>query len=100
MAESERDFYSRFAGRISLFILFLGTIGTLALAAVKGLNIGLGFLTGSALSYLSFWRWREVVAALGPGSRTRSPWVFILRMLAFAGMAYVIIKFFGLNVAA
>lgn len=100
MARSERDFYRQVIGRISLIILILGSIGTVALTAIKGLNIGLGFLIGAALSYLSFWRWQQVVSAIGPGSGKKSPWMFILRILALGVAAYVIIKFLGLNVGA
>ena len=100
MARSERDFYSQVIGRISLIILILGSIGTVALSAIKGLNIGFGFLIGAALSYVSFWRWQQVVSAIGPGSGKKSPWMFILRILALGVAAYVIIKFLGLNVGA
>jgi len=100
MARSDPDFYSQVTGRISLIILILGGIGTAAAAAVKGIHIAFGFLIGAALSYLSFWRWRQVVSAIGPGSGKKSPWMFILRILALGIAAYVIIKFLDLNVGA
>lgn len=100
MPESEQEFYHQVARRITRLIMILGAAGAAVLCAVKGLKIGLGFLIGSAVSYLSFWRWQQVVGSLGPQPKTRSSWVLVIRVLVLGAGAYVIIKLLGFNLAA
>jgi hypothetical protein len=100
MGEIDQGFYRRAVRRISWFILGLGLVGAAGLAARKGVPIGFAFLIGAAVSYLSFWRWQQVVNALAPGPKKTSIWFFILRIIVFGALACVIIKFLGLNVAA
>ena len=100
MPESEGQFYDRAIRRIHWFILILGLTGAIVLSFLRGPRIGFAFLVGAAVSYLSFWRWQQIVEALGPGQKNRrSSWFFVVRIIVFAALAYVIIKFLGLNVA-
>jgi hypothetical protein len=99
MAESDPAFYDRAIRRISRLTLVLGLIGTAATASVRGIRDGLAFLIGASLSYASFWGWQELANAITPGRKPRSSRFFVFRMLALAGLAYVIIRFLGLNVA-
>src|SRR5690348_9736288 len=100
MAESDPKFYERALRRIGRIMVALGVLGSLGLVVVKGIWIGVSFLIGAAVSYLSFWGWQQVANALGPGPKKPSSWKFILRIAVLVALAYVIIKFLGLNVAA
>ena len=100
MADSEQQFYSQVIRRITWTILVLGLAGSVLLAGIKGIRFGFGFLVGSAISYLSFWRWQQVVGALGPGQTKRPAWMFILRILVLVVLAIMIIRFLKLDVAA
>jgi hypothetical protein len=100
MPENDPTFYDRAIRRISRFTWILGLIGTAAAASLRGVRDGLAFLIGASLSYASFWGWQQIANALSPGRKPRSSRFFIFRILALAGLAYVIIKFLGLNVAA
>ena len=100
MPENEQRFYDQVIRRITWIILALGLAGSVVLAAIKGVKFGFGFLIGSAISYLSFWRWQQVVGALGPGQKKRPAWMFILRVLALVVLAVVIIRFLKLDVVA
>lgn len=100
MADSEQQFYSQVIRRITWTILVLGLAGSVLLAGIKGIRFGFGFLVGSAISYLSFWRWQQVVRALGPGQTKRPAWMFILRILVLVVLAIMIIRFLKLDVAA
>jgi hypothetical protein len=98
--QNDNEFYDRVVRRISRIIPVLGLVGALATAIWKGVGSGFAFLIGSAVSYASFWGWRTVASALVPTSKKRTPAFFVLRLLALAVGAWVIIKFLGLNVAA
>lgn len=100
MPENEQQFYDRVIRRIGRLILILGLAGAAILSAVQGPRMGLSFLVGAAVSYLSFWRWQVLVGALGPAPKKRSPWIFVLRIVLLVALAYVIIRFLGLNIAA
>ena len=100
MPENEQQFYDRVIRRIGRLILILGLAGAAILSAVQRPRMGLSFLVGAAVSYLSFWRWQLLVGALGPAPKKRSPWIFVLRIVLLVALAYVIIRFLGLNIAA
>lgn len=100
MAESESELYRRFSHRVAWLILILGLIGAAYLAARRGLQTGASFLIGAAVSYLSFWRWQRLVDAIGPGHKPRSRWSFVIGLIALVALAWVIIKFLRLNIAA
>ena len=99
MARSEPDFYSQVTRRITWIILVLGLSGSAVLAATKGVKFGFGFLIGSSISYVSFWRWQQVVNALSPGHK-RPAWVFVLRILLLVFVAGLVIRFLKVDVAA
>ena len=100
MPASDQSFYDSAIRRISRLILILGLAGAATLSALQGIRIGSAFLVGAAVSYLSFWRWQQVVNALTAGPKPRPAWRFILRIVILGALACVIIKFLGLNVAA
>src|SRR5713226_1391322 len=100
MPDSEQAFYEGMIRRITWIILVLGLAGAVILGMAKGIRVGGGFLMGAAVSYLSFWRWQQVVNALGPVPKYRSPMWLVLRFMVLAAAAYGIIKFTGVNLTA
>lgn len=100
MAENEQAFYERGLHRITWIILALGIAGAAVLIAVRGFRFGFGFLVGAGFSYLSFWRWQRVLSAIGPGFKPQSSVRLMLRILLLVALAYVIIRFLELNIAA
>lgn len=94
------EFYDRVVRRISRIIVVLGLGGAVSVAAYKGIGSGAAFLIGSAVSFASFLGWRRFVDALGPNPKQQRPVLYVLRLVAVAAVACVIIKFLGLNVAA
>jgi len=100
MPPADEAFYDRFIRRVSWIILALALTGSATIALVKGARIGLAFLIGAMVSYASFWGWRQVVDSVTPAPRKRSSFSFVLRILLLFVLAYAIIRFLGLNVAA
>src|SRR5271165_2649769 len=93
-------FYRKVQRRITIFILVLAVSGALAGAIWKGLGAGGGFLTGAAVSYLSFWRWEKIVNSLGARPKVRGSLWWMLRSLDLVALAYVIIRILGLSLPA
>src|SRR6202011_3749165 len=100
MPLGDQAFYDRFIRRVNWIILALALTGSAVLGAIKGIRIGLAFLLGASVSYGSFWGWRQLVDALSPAPKKRSSFPFVLRILLLIAVAYAIIIFLGLNVAA
>jgi hypothetical protein len=100
MRAADPNFYVQALRRIGILILAIGTIGAGVLTSLKGFRMGLAFLLGAMFSYASFWGWQHVVLALSPGAAPQKPWKFVFRIIALGGLACVIIKLLGLNVAA
>jgi hypothetical protein len=100
MPESDAELYPRFIRRVTWLILILGLIGAAYLTARRGLQTGVSFLIGASVSYLSFWRWQQLIGALSPQARQRQHWFFILRFALLGALAWAIIKYLGLNVGA
>jgi hypothetical protein len=100
MIQNEAHFYDRVVRRIGWMIVALGFAGAAATAAWKGPARGFAFLIGAAISYTSFRGWRHFVDALGPNPKKQKPALYVLRLVAVVGGAWVIIKFLGLNLAA
>ena len=100
MPGNEPGFYERGIRRITWIILVLGLLGAVVSGAAKGFRFGFGFLVGAGFSYLSFWRWQKVLAVLGTGVKPQSSWRLVLRILLLVALAYVIIRFLELNIAA
>jgi hypothetical protein len=100
MPTSDRLSYEQIIRRITRIMLALALLGASVLAALQGVRIGIAFLIGCAVSYLSFWGWQQVAAALGPTPKKRSSWGFTIRVIVLGALACVIIKFLGLDVAA
>lgn len=91
--------YHRFIRNVTGSIIVIGLLGTVGIASARGIRMGVSFLIGAFVSYASFAGWQRLVGALAPGAKRRSPW-FVVRILALLGLAWVIIKFLGLNIAA
>jgi len=100
MGETDPAFYERALKRVGWMILAIATVGSGVLTSVKGFRMGFAFLIGALVSYASFLGWQHLVAAISPGPRKPESWKFALRIALLAGLAYVIIKFLGLNRAA
>jgi|HubBroStandDraft_4_1064222.scaffolds.fasta_scaffold2016749_1 hypothetical protein len=100
MPLGDQAFYERFIRRVTWIILALALTGSAVLAIIKGIRIGLAFLIGATVSYGSFWGWRQLVDALTPEPKKRSSFPLVLRILLLIALAYAIIRFLGLNVAA
>jgi hypothetical protein len=100
MRAADPNFYVQALRRIGILILAIGTIGAGVLTSLKGFRMGLAFLLGAMFSYASFWGWQHVVLALSPDTAPQKPWKFVFRIIALGGLACVIIKVLGLNVAA
>jgi len=98
--KNDEVFYQRVMRRIGWTILSLGIGGGIATAAWKGIRAGGAFAVGAAISYVSFLGWKRVTVALGPGPKKHKPAFYALRMIAAVAVAWVIIKFLGLNLAA
>jgi hypothetical protein len=100
MPESDPQFYERAIRRISWLTVGLGLLGSIATVFLRGFLSGLAFLIGAAVSYFSFFGWRRLTGALGPGGQTRFAWLFVARNFILLGTAWVIIKFLGPNAVA
>jgi small-conductance mechanosensitive channel len=100
MPPADQAFYDRFIRRVSWIILVLALAGSAAIAILKGLRTGAAFLVGAGVSYASFWGWRRVVDAVAPVPKKRSSFPFVFRILLIFVVAYAIIEYLGLNVAA
>ncbi len=100
MLGSEPGSYEGFIRRVRWIILALGLAGAVALSIWQGIRSGGAFLVGAAISFSSFWGWQRVVDGLGPNPRQRGRLFFVLRLIALVGLAWVIIKYLQLSVAA
>src|SRR5271154_4208588 len=100
MRAADPNFYVQALRRIGILILAIGTIGAGVLTSLKGFRMGLAFLIGALFSYASFWGWQHLVLALAPGAPQKRSWRFMFRIVLLGGLACVIIKLLGLNLAA
>ncbi len=95
--------FDRAMGRIRLAMLLLGLGGALAAWLLFSWRHGAGFLAG-ALASLANFRWlHHLTVSLGPGGRglrRRVMWLLVLRYLLLGAAGYVIVRIFGLNLAA
>jgi|SRR5579884_482505 len=94
------DFYERIVRRIGVLTGAIGCAGAVAGGVLRGPRFGAGILLGAALSVVSFWRWKKLADALGPGAPKRSGSFWILRLAALAGIAYVIVKYLAVTAMA
>ena len=96
----QNDFYDQVVRRITRIIFALALLGAAAFTLVNGIRDGFAFLIGGAISYVSFLGWRHLVDAVSPSGTKRSSTLFVMRTIALVALAYVIIRFLGLNVRA
>ena len=88
--------------RLYKLIIVLGLIGS-ATAFVKwGGQAGVGFLLGAAASYLNFHWLHGLVTAMGSEEKTRPRLAFFLgnRYFLFGLVAYMLVRFFGIDLMA
>src|SRR5437588_1260855 len=100
MIAGEADVYQRIVRRITRFILVFGMLGAIVLGVTKGIGFGVGFLLGASLSYVSFWRWKKVVDALGGQPERRSIWLWLLRFAVLIAAGYAIVNYLEVTPAA
>ena len=100
MPGSEPGWYERFIRRVQWIILALGLTGAVSVSFARGIRNGAAFLIGAVISFSSFWGWQKVVDGLGGNPRQRGRIFFVLRLIALVAVAWVIIKYLQLNVAA
>jgi hypothetical protein len=97
--------YARLIQRITLAILLLGAAGTATFVVTRGWRFALGFFLGACMSYLSFWRWQQVVESLG-GTIQKSPVQkraiapMVIRFAVLAAAAYGIVKYLDVTAVA
>src|SRR5438105_13914251 len=86
--------------RILRIGIVLGAAGTIYIWATRDARTATGFLTGSALSLLSFHTLRRLGENLQPGAAPMrgSAAFFGLRYLIIGAAAYVIVKLLGISV--
>jgi len=100
---TEAENFDRAIGRMRVAMLWLAGTGALTAWIWRGWPWALGFAAGAAASLLNF-RWlHHLVASLGEGRRApRKRLVFFLagRYLLLGLCGYVIVKVFGLSLAA
>ena len=100
---AEAVFYAQAIARIHRILLVVVPAGAAAAWWLQGWPAGLGFLAGGAGSYLNFQWLHGLVEALGTdGRRPSKKLVFFLmtRYLLLGGAAYVIVKYFSINLVA
>ena len=91
----------RVTRRMYWLIVALGVVGAGAAFAKAGWQAGLGFLLGAAASYLNFHWLHSLVDAMGEG-KARPLLAFFLgnRYFLFGIVAYLIVKWLGINLMA
>lgn len=97
------DSYERAVQRIIRFSLALGVAGAIATLIVRGPRAALGFLVGTALSFVNIRALTTVVNAVGGSlapSLRASVLFLALRYLIFIGVIYVIVKVLKITPAA
>jgi hypothetical protein len=97
------DSYEQAVQRMIRFSLATGAAGALATLILWGPRVALGFLIGTALSFVNLRALTTVVNAVG-GSATpslrASAILLALRYLIFGGVIYVIVKVLKITPAA
>lgn len=101
--EAEAAFVERALQRIFRGALVVGAAGTAAGLALQGWRWGLGFALGAAGAYLNFYWLHRLVEGLAPGGPRPRKWLLVVlatRYLVLGLAGYVIVKVFGLSLAA
>ncbi len=104
MTAPERTWFDAVVVRTARLMAVLAAAGTLAAFAFRGWRGGLGFATGAAISWFNFrWLKRLTEALGGPGGKPlrRAGALFLaFRYLILGGIAYVILRYSSISVAA
>ncbi len=101
--KTDEVYFDRAIGRIQALMLWLSAGGTAAALPLYSWRHSLGFLAGALASLANFHWLHQLAAALGGGQRRlrRRVLVFlVLRYVLVGAVGYVIVKIFGLNLAA
>jgi len=96
--------FDRAVYRIRRLIWLLALAGALVFLILRGASWGASFLAGAAISAVSFDVLHRMVASIDPASGgSPKTWKMVLagaRWLIIAGVVYVMMKSFGLNILA
>ena len=100
---TDEQYFERALARLRAAILWLSLGGGIVALVAFSWRHGLGFLAGALASYLNF-RWLHQLAA-SVGEQTRKPrrrllLFLLLRYFILGTAGYVIVKIFGLSLAA
>ncbi|MBM3745769.1 MAG: hypothetical protein FJW34_08220 [Acidobacteria bacterium] len=101
--EAEAAFVERALQRIFRGALVVGAAGTAMGVALQDWRWGLGFALGAAGASLNFYWLHRFVEGLAPGGPRPRKWLLVAlatRYLALGLAGYVIVKVFGLSLAA
>ncbi|MFB3777764.1 MAG: ATP synthase subunit I [Bryobacteraceae bacterium] len=100
---TDEAYFDRALGRMQLSMAALGLGGAAFVFALYSWRHGLGYMAG-ALASLANFRWlHQLTASLGPNgqrARRRVLLFLLLRYFLLGAGGYVIVKIFGLNLAA
>jgi len=96
------DFYDRALRRIKALTVVVGLIGTAGILVLRGRNEGIGFLAGSAVSYLNFELLSGFAGVMGGSAPKAKGWGLLLALrYAIIGAAiYVIVRVLGITPVA
>ena len=92
----------RVTARLYRLIIGLGLLGSAAVFAKSGWQAGLGFLLGATAAYLNFHWLHGLVNAMGGEGKIRPRLAFFLGNRYFLSgiAAYLVVKYFGINLTA
>ncbi len=96
------DFYDRALRRIKALTFGVGIAGTAAIFLLRGRNEALGFLAGSAVSYLNFELLGGLAGFMGGSAPKAKGWGLLLAFrYGIIGVAvYVIVRILGITPVA
>jgi hypothetical protein len=100
---ADEAFFDRAVGRIRAAMLWLSVAGTVVAWFLQGWQWSLGFLAGALASLANFYWLHQLTASLGTGAprpRRRVLVFLALRYVLLGLCGYVIVKIFGLSLAA
>ena len=96
------DFYDQALRRIKALTLVVGLAGTAVIFLLRGRNEAVGFLAGSAVSYLNFELLSGLAGIMGASGSKQKGWGLLIAFrYAILGVAgYVIVRVLGITPVA